>query len=688
MAAAAASGELADLALSLDYDIEGIFRFVADEIRYEPYPGILRGASGTLDARAGNSVDQALLLAALLEESVVLYRFARGTLDEAIAAELIDSVATDAADARLIVEDGLSRGWDEFVSGDATEPGPARGPLLDRFEEEARALAAEAEARLALAESRLGETVTMIEAALDETGIGLPSEAVSLPPAEVADHTWVQVPFGADWLDLDPTLAGAEPGSVLTSASETLDRLPDDLRHRVGFEVLLERVAGGRLVTDAVLEYAAFADEIAGVPVTFGHVTPSAVERFGVTLRNVLGDGGIDYRPTLGIGPVSLVADEPVAFGLAGVDGGGGLFEGSDLFSDTASPSDRAGPPEGEAIAEWLSVSVTRPGSEPAVARRTVFDRLPAHLRHGGEATLEAIEPIELIDLDGTGSTDFPPMLGIEAFAIATGPTSLAGILARLPDDGLGTVPVAYHALRDAMGAGMAIDAGARTFVDGPDIVSLSLDVAEYAQVPTVRIGLDIWHRNHGILPLTGPSVTVPEAALVAGITGHLAERVALEGLADAPGAGHRTIGVGELFEAAATQGITIRVLQGSESGSLPYGPMATQLIEDALTSGDVVVIPAEPVMVGDTERVGWWKIAPATGMTNDVMDDGSGSEVVEYATLSTGRVQQIVCFGAMRHWAAASIITAAAMVATLGESAIFRMFNAAPWGGTRCFAL
>jgi hypothetical protein len=103
------------------------------------------------------------------------------------------------------------------------------------------------------------------------------------------------------------------------------------------------------------------------------------------------------------------------------------------------------------------------------------------------------------------------------------------------------------------------------------------------------------------------------------------------------------------------------------------------------------VVIPAEPVTVGDTERVGWWEIDPATGETTDSMDDGSGQEVVEYATLESGRVQQFVCYGAMANWAAGLIIEAAAMVATLGQAAIFQALNApgALGGmGARCFGL
>ena len=76
------------LAQDLNFDTDRIFRFVADDVRYEPYAGILRGARGTLAARAGNSLDKSLLLAALLDASLVRYRFARGPLDPTTAARI------------------------------------------------------------------------------------------------------------------------------------------------------------------------------------------------------------------------------------------------------------------------------------------------------------------------------------------------------------------------------------------------------------------------------------------------------------------------------------------------------------------------------------------------------------------------------------------------------------------------
>ena len=115
----------------------------------------------------------------------------------------------------------------------------------------------------------------------------------------------------------------------------------------------------------------------------------------------------------------------------------------------------------------------------------------------------------------------------------------------------------------------------------------------------------------------------------MAGVTDHLAERFAMEFAGDAPNWSHTgTIGVGEVFEAAAAQGIPTLVLHGDVPSGLPYGPEATAAIRQLVAAGDVVVVPAEPVAIGDTARVGWWAIDPETGETTDTMDDGSACGV------------------------------------------------------------
>ncbi len=672
---------IGDLAFELDYNLDSIFRFVADDISYEPYPGVLRGALGTIQARAGNSVDKALLLAALLDASLIPYQFARGRLDEAASAQLLDALPISVEAARLLARRPLDAGVEQVASGDAVGGPLPSGPLVALYQKPDAALKAEGRSRLEQATTRLGDTAKMLQAALEGAGIRLPAREASLPPAEVTEHTWVQAALGPEWQDLDPTLPAAEPGSVLTAASETLDRLPDDLRYRVGFDVLVERVQGGQLVTDSILEHEDFADQLAGVPVEFGHVTPSGLQSLGITINSLFGGGWMDYRPTLDFGGQAFVADEPVAFPVAGGN--------SDILLAEPSPnSEGASPIEGEATAEWLEVSVTRPGAEPAVARRTVFDRVSPEVRQDGIPTIDAVAPITLVDLEGTGSAGYPPMQGTEVFAIATGPTSVAPIVAA-SDDGLGMLAIAYHNLRDVMSASMVLDAGARTFLDGPNIVSVSVRVDPDATADDLRghvhFGLDIWHRSHGILPLTDGPITSGSAGVMAGVTDHLAERFAMEFASDTPLATHGTMGVGEVFEAAAAQGIPTLVVHGEVPSELPYGPQVTATIRQLVVAGDVVVVPAEPVAMGDTVRVGWWAIDPATGATTDTMDDGSASEFGEYGLVVRTRIGLVRCYGAM-----AGVVVGYLQAATSALTVMNIMANFAPGAGAAatCLAL
>ncbi len=165
------------LAEDLDYDTDRIFRFLADDVRYEPYAGILRGARGTLAARAGNSVDKSLLLAALLDASKVPYRFARGTLDPTTAARILGSTVIDAASARAATAAALMR--DPARPGDSdTSPAPSASPPAGIDLEQVRA---DALGQVAEVGTRLDGTVAMLESALHDAGVSLPTDDPSLP---------------------------------------------------------------------------------------------------------------------------------------------------------------------------------------------------------------------------------------------------------------------------------------------------------------------------------------------------------------------------------------------------------------------------------------------------------------------------------------------------------------------------
>ncbi len=210
--------EIDALADSFDDDPAKAFAFVRDSIRFEAYPGILRGPVGALAARAGNSEDRALLLGALLDAMDVKYRFAIGELD-ATSAQKVAARTFDAPTDPLDATDG------------------SRVVTFDTSDIALRARRDDALLRLALGD-RL------------DAATGGPAPDLS---ADVRHHVWVQVAWGAEWLDEDPTLADAQPGQTLTTPTSVVASLPDSDDQTVTVAVLDETLQGGQLTRSSVL---------------------------------------------------------------------------------------------------------------------------------------------------------------------------------------------------------------------------------------------------------------------------------------------------------------------------------------------------------------------------------------------------------------------------------------------------
>jgi hypothetical protein len=81
------------LAKRLGHDPVRIFNFVRDKVAFEAYRLAIRGARGTLEGLAGNSLDQSLLLAELLAASRVQeIKIVSGELSDLQARQLIDQL--------------------------------------------------------------------------------------------------------------------------------------------------------------------------------------------------------------------------------------------------------------------------------------------------------------------------------------------------------------------------------------------------------------------------------------------------------------------------------------------------------------------------------------------------------------------------------------------------------------------
>ena len=179
-----------ETAFGLGYDRNQIFQFVRDEVAYDPYAGVLRGARGTLQGLAGNAADQAILLAALLDASLITTRFAIGELSEEAADALIGSAQWDADTVHRQVRWALRPPAIPGQPPDLTAEEAAFAEQLPDFAKRFRDVVERSEA----------DGFKTVTEALAAAGIDIPAPATSLPDLERNQHVWLQAIEGTNWV--------------------------------------------------------------------------------------------------------------------------------------------------------------------------------------------------------------------------------------------------------------------------------------------------------------------------------------------------------------------------------------------------------------------------------------------------------------------------------------------------------
>ena len=338
-----------------------------DSIGFDPYRGVLRGAEGTLVARAGSDADRALLLATLLGEMGFTTRFAFADLDEPTASTLVErSLASPA-------EPMAGAG-----AGEVLDPG-----LLD-------AVAGRARRDHALLLGALGDL---------SSGLGTgPGRDVA---ADLAHHVWVQLGREGEWVDLDPTLPDAQEGQSLVPAASTANAIPDEERASVTVRVLAENLVDGAVEQSIPLDQRLDAATATSATLLLTFLP----EGGGSGLLDIGASGGppSSYQPVLLVDGVATTGSPIQVLGA------------TDDFFGTGS----------DVRLTRLAIELTSeaPGRDPMTRERVLLDRVPSEVRSSGSWTVDDLGPMPVVD-------DLPAvMLGIHHVMVSTGGSDPAGAL-------------------------------------------------------------------------------------------------------------------------------------------------------------------------------------------------------------------------------------------------------------------
>lgn len=211
-------------------ETDAVFRWVRDNTYFVSYAGTLRGASGVLMDRRGNSLDRSLFLSSLLSKVGVETRLARSHIRRSDAEKILKSanLALEDANVRRLSDLSLSEYADTLHNQD----------LADRFRKTIVNRKAENQSRLEQLVSRADSIAASIEGKISDQRSA--DRAMPDDVAQIQDHWWLQARTDGVWRDLD--LSKEAAGELFAAPDEVfpVSDVPDDLKHEVEIRLILE----------------------------------------------------------------------------------------------------------------------------------------------------------------------------------------------------------------------------------------------------------------------------------------------------------------------------------------------------------------------------------------------------------------------------------------------------------------
>jgi hypothetical protein len=618
-------------------DPDTLLDWVREHTSWIPYRGALRGPVGVLMDRQGNSLDRAMLLAALLAEAGHAARLARADLPAQRAAELLPDLVAGRSTKTL--DELASIGTSSPPVGDIATRYALEGPAIERvlqgYETGTARLLAELGGRVPDQATRLLASIS----APDPAAEWLSRRDSAL--AALRDHWWVQVQRGESWVDLDPLEASASGTSFAARETVGTPELAATLHHEITIRVIAERVAGGALSDQPTLAHTIRPSELIGRPVVL-QMWPAAwpirapvVEDLNRSTRQIA-SAQDSWTAALIIGndvvaSGGLTAAASAGAPAPGLGGLGGAITRGLGRRDAPASSDQ----DSLLTAVWIEYRLAAPGREPRVIRRAVFDLIgeaarqkwtPQAITLSDDQRLTRalslmmrteilpvvadVAPEFVLHLHGRSllaNADFVRAVSREDFGSDAHATDS---LLRLAEPGVSPLYTLAVLRHDAIGT--------RGFIDRPAILTRHQYPKAQGESLALADATDIVSNEVGIALAEGDGFA---ARLEQGVWD-----TNLEALL----AGSRATANTALAYAASGDW---RALTVPQSGRTRPGIAAdaTALMHRDLDAGYTVVAPKDPMVLRGETFHGWWRIDPATGDALGIAGTGWGQGAPDY---------------------------------------------------------
>ena len=617
---------------SLNYDAQEIVEFVKEKITFEQYKGVLRGPKGALYSRAGNSIDQAILLAKLLRDSGYDARIAGTKLSKDNAQyvvkqliqtnEIPSAFTSNERVAEILRNYGVSSQSPSFDGGQATSARDSK--FYHTVQETTEAI------------------LEKIQAGGGELGF---SDQDAKILEEAREYYWVEFRDGAasPWESIHPVFAGEVPFERPAATTYIAEEIPTELQHRVRFQVFIERRIKGKLATVPIT--AAVEQPVAntiGLPFTFSNVGDSMLR------QDALGEDLVahaaasrSYMPSFNgkkaPGAQFFDLHGNLIDPLAAQDAAAGLFAtiNEGFRSATGAIGDESSLPI--LTAQFMEFTFISPGGEESRIRRNVFDLVGPSRRQSGlglgdvkEATAENARSLLQRHTYMISVGEIPPAYtihsgierfksgrsGVEAlFKLRRGEPIDAASIESFPASWDGHLPL--FALFDY---GRTDPEGIKTYRSGPALVIHSDGLGE---VDTLIERIDIVSNPSRTFDVRGEAPTFKaDLNVMPGVWETATEALVVTG--------GRKSNTWTAFQSAAQQDIALVTLLPDDSlENLEFERDTLAAVSSDLKNGYAVIIPEKEITPGAS---GWWRVDLETGETLGQFGDGRGGELAEFA--------------------------------------------------------
>lgn len=608
----------------LDYDADEVLQAVSGQIAFQPYPGVLRGVSGTLRARAGNSLDQALLLAYLLKSAGFEARITHGTLDDTEAMRLLATVSSQAPQESL----------------DYIEPS-----IKSQFGDQAALAPAAVEwENLSLSKRSSAATNTLLESL---SGAGIKLELRDITPqllAATRDYFWVQHREGPSdpWKDAHPSFGDQASPANVAGREYFAESIPEKYQHRLTISAALNQRQKDTVTTHQLMKpFSRPVANLHGVALNYRN-HPN-----GLSLEN-LDDVGKAISTSQFLMPTFNGGTAPgaMAFDLKGrvIDptvlgsGNAGIFATvGNLMEQAANgvTDDDESRPLLALDSMWLEFKFSSPNGEELVYRRYILP--PQNGEKKEPETLLWPLITDHVYMVNSGRQPLDYLADRYLASGIEGNTWYKALIHKItkPDQGTPMPP-------DQPPQDFAPLAQYRLMDDGP--VSLEEVIAfrarpsllgirrGYHDANTAFIGVDVvsnamLHVKHE----NGRLWQAPGTALRRGVWDTSVESVPARSMKlDVV----QSTNAVDIFALASAQNIDLKVIQPDQHAaidSLGLSLATLFSVRQDLANGYAVVIPAR--VPQGAAMTGWWRVNVETGETLGMTADGYGQELVDYLT-------------------------------------------------------